>query len=160
PTLAATQLPQNVPDDEAGEDEDDEAHFSQQLVRQERRRWVDESQSTEDSIDLLTMDDSPHGRSTELMQAQSSILNSQSLLESFDAMPNEMKTFMMYQLLRRCTRKTLRVVADVVNPALKCDFLKQLPTELCLNVLSFLDHRDLCRAAQVSKHWRNIVDSN
>jgi F-box and WD-40 domain protein CDC4 len=26
--------------------------------------------------------------------------------------------------------------------------------------LSYLDHRDLCRAAQVSKHWRHIVDSN
>ncbi len=48
----------------------------------------------------------------------------------------------------------------MVNPALKCDFLKQLPIELGLHVLSYLDHRDLCRTAQVSKHWRNIVDSN
>ncbi|KAL2150580.1 hypothetical protein VTH82DRAFT_7143 [Thermothelomyces myriococcoides] len=75
-------------------------------------------------------------------------------------MPNELKTWMMYQLLRRCPRKTLHVVADVVNPALKCDFLKQLPLELSLHVLSYLDHRDLCRAAQVSKHWRHIIDSN
>lgn len=52
------------------------------------------------------------------------------------------------------------MVADVVNPALKCDFLKQLPIELGLHVLCFLDHRDLCRAAQVSKHWRTMVDSN
>jgi F-box and WD-40 domain protein CDC4 len=82
------------------------------------------------------------------------------MLETFDAMPSDLKSFMMYQFLRRCPRKTLHMVADVVNPALKCDFIKQLPLELSLHVLSYLDHRDLCRAAQVSKHWRNVVDSN
>ncbi|KAI8957365.1 WD40 repeat-like protein [Daldinia sp. FL1419] len=83
-----------------------------------------------------------------------------SSLVTFDAMPAEMKSFMMYQFLRRCSRKTLHIVADVVNPALKCDILKDLPIELTLHILSYLDHRDLCRAAQVSKHWRGIIDSN
>lgn len=83
-----------------------------------------------------------------------------SMLENFDSMPAEMKTFMMYQFLRRCNRKTLHVIAGVVNPALKCDFLEELPTELSLHILSFLDHRDLCRAAQVSKRWRDIIDTN
>jgi len=75
-------------------------------------------------------------------------------------MKTEMKTFMMYQFLRRCPRPTLRLIADTVNPALMCDFLWQLPLELGYHVLSYLDHRDLCRAAQVSKHWRNIVNRN
>ena len=83
-----------------------------------------------------------------------------SMLETFDSMPNEMKTVMMFHFLKRCPRKTLHLIADTVNPALKCDFLEQLPMELSLNILSFLDHRDLCRAAQVSKHWRSVVDSN
>ncbi|KFY83090.1 hypothetical protein V498_08303 [Pseudogymnoascus sp. VKM F-4517 (FW-2822)] len=83
-----------------------------------------------------------------------------SMLENFDSMPSEMKTFMMYQFLRRCNRKTLHVIAGVVNPALKCDFLEELPTELSLQILSFLDHRDRCRAAQVSKRWRDINDTN
>ncbi|KAM3531861.1 hypothetical protein NHJ13051_000597 [Beauveria bassiana] len=87
-------------------------------------------------------------------------VDTQSLLEAFDSMKTEMKTFMMYQFLRRCPRPTLRVIADTVNPALKCDFLKQLPLELGYNVLAYLDYRDLCRAAQVSRHWRNIVDRN
>jgi F-box and WD-40 domain protein CDC4 len=89
-----------------------------------------------------------------------SLMNTRSMLETFDAMPNNMKTFMMCHFLRRCSRKTLHVIADVVNPVLKCDFLDQLPLELSLHILSFLDHRDLCRAAQVSKQWRNIIDSN
>ncbi|KAH8801632.1 WD40-repeat-containing domain protein [Xylogone sp. PMI_703] len=89
-----------------------------------------------------------------------SLLNAQSMIETFESMPNDMKTFMMYQFLRRCPRKTLHVVADLVNPALKCDFLDQLPAELSLQILSFLDYKDLCRAAQVSKRWRSVIDSN
>ncbi|KAJ8126471.1 hypothetical protein O1611_g7167 [Lasiodiplodia mahajangana] len=92
--------------------------------------------------------------------SQATYMDSRSMLESFDAMPAEMKSFMMYQFLRRCSRKTLHVVANVVNPALKCDILQYLPLELTLHILSFLDHRDLCRAAQVSKYWRGIIDSN
>jgi F-box and WD-40 domain protein CDC4 len=83
-----------------------------------------------------------------------------SMLETFASMPNDLKTFMMFNFLKRCPRKTLHLIADTVNPALKCDFLDQLPTELSLNILSFLDHRDLCRAAQVSRQWRSVVDSN
>ncbi|KAH8164120.1 hypothetical protein CIB48_g4120 [Xylaria polymorpha] len=92
--------------------------------------------------------------------SQATYMDSRYMLESFDAMPAEMKSFMMYQFLRRCSRKTLHIVANVVNPALKCDILQYLPLELTLHILSFLDYRDLCRAAQVSKYWRGIIDSN
>ncbi|KAI1429700.1 quinon protein alcohol dehydrogenase-like superfamily [Xylaria sp. FL1777] len=92
--------------------------------------------------------------------SQATYMNSRSMLESFDAMPSEMKSFMMYQFLRRCSRKTLHIVANVVNPALNCDILQYLPLELTLHILSYLDYRDLCRAAQVSKCWRGIIDSN
>ncbi|KAI0405164.1 WD40 repeat-like protein [Xylaria palmicola] len=92
--------------------------------------------------------------------SQSTYMDSRSMVESFAAMPSDMQTFMMYQFLRRCSRKTLHVVANVVNPALRCDILQYLPIELTLHVLSFLNHRDLCRAAQVSKSWRRIIDCN
>ncbi|KAK3693232.1 WD40-repeat-containing domain protein [Podospora appendiculata] len=163
PTLAAAQL-QTGPVDEDGAG-DDEADFSRQLTRTDRRRWYDESQTTEEgdpefirSVDLSPVPFNPASSRPKAGQAHP--MDPRSMLEGFDAMPNDYKTWMMYQFLRRCPRKTLHMVADVVNPALKCDFLKQLPVELSLQVLSYLDHRDLCRAAQVSKHWRNIVDSN
>jgi F-box and WD-40 domain protein CDC4 len=89
-----------------------------------------------------------------------SVMDTNSMLRTFASMPNDMQALMMFQFLKRCSRKTLHVIANVVNPALKCDFLAQLPLELSLQILSFLDHKDLCRAAQVSKQWRNIVDSN
>lgn len=89
-----------------------------------------------------------------------SMMSIPTMLESFEAMPAEMKTYVMYQLLRRCSKPVLHFVADVVNPALKCDFLSLLPLELCLNIISHLDVKTLCRAAQVSKKWRQIIDSD
>lgn len=163
PTLAAAQLHSADQQDDDEEDED-ESSFPRRQGRANRRRWLDESQSTVEDLDssdlAMVIGDSPSRYAQQLDERSPSVMDTRSMLETFDSMPNEMKTFMMYQLLRRCPRKTLHMVADVVNPALKCDFLKQLPLELSLHVLSYLDHRDLSRAAQVSKHWRNIVDSN
>ncbi|KAF2812568.1 WD repeat-containing protein pop1 [Mytilinidion resinicola] len=82
------------------------------------------------------------------------------MLDSFDSMPEQMKTYVMFHLLRRCTKPTLHFVADVVNPALKCDFLGLLPLELGLNVLKYLDVKSMCNAAQVSRKWRHIVDTD
>jgi len=169
PTLAAAQLYSNQPDDELEEEEETTTTtpLPRQRARRDRsRRWLDDSlqmEEDEGSSGLLVAEDAlvrQDRHFEDASQTQPSILSTRAMLESFDAMPTEMKSFMMYQLLRRCPRKTLHLVADVVNPALKCDFIKQLPPELCLHVLSFLDYRDLCRAAQVSKQWRNIVDTN
>jgi F-box and WD-40 domain protein CDC4 len=82
------------------------------------------------------------------------------MLDSFDALPDRMKTYVMYQMLRRCTKPTLHFVADVVNPALKCDFLGLLPLELGLHIIKYLDVKSMCSAAQVSKKWRHIIDTD
>ncbi|SPQ23384.1 f335dbf8-da02-4653-9fca-47a13d08c271 [Thermothielavioides terrestris] len=161
PTLAATRLQPSQVEDEGVEVDD--ASFSSQPTRSRRQRWVEESQTTDDTDVPGAVELSPVRYGSSLSRpkpARRSYVDPGLMLDSFDAMPNELKTWMMYQFLRRCPRKTLHVVADVVNPTLKCDFLKQLPLELSLHILSYLDHRDLCRCAQVSKHWRNIVDSN
>jgi F-box and WD-40 domain protein CDC4 len=131
-----------------------------------------ESSDTQDTLSDERMPLAPHSRTLQRFQPQPeersflsrsnvpSVLETRSMLESFDSMPNDMKSFMMYQFLRRCSKKTLHIIADVVNPALKCDFIDQLPPELSLHILSFFGYRDLCRAAQVSKRWRDIIDTN
>lgn len=138
--------------------------LSRALSRRHPSYFMDESQTTEEGDSaLIDLSPAPYSRGLDvapMSQSQSTLFDSRSMIESFDAMPNDMKTFMMYQFLRRCPRKTLRMVSEVVNPTLKCDFLTQLPLELSLHVLSYLDHTDLCRVAQVSKHWRHISDSN
>lgn len=82
------------------------------------------------------------------------------MLNSFDALPEEMKSYVMYQLLRRCKKPTLHFVADVVNPALKRDFIASLPAELGLQIISYLDVKSMCNAAQVSTQWRKLVDTH
>lgn len=82
------------------------------------------------------------------------------MLELFDAMSTELQSYVMYQMLRRCAKPTLHMIADAVNPALKCDFLALLPLELSMNVVAHFDVQTMCRAAQVSKKWRHIVDSD
>ncbi|KAK5014056.1 SCF ubiquitin ligase complex subunit cdc4, partial [Cryomyces antarcticus] len=82
------------------------------------------------------------------------------MIDAFDAMPMEMQTYFMYQMLRRCAKPTLHFVADVVNPTLKCDFLGVLPLELSQIVIRNLDAQSMCRAAQVSKRWRVVINSD
>ena len=82
------------------------------------------------------------------------------LFDYFEVMPDEMKSYVMHQLLRRCSKPTLQVIADAVNPALKCDFLAILPPELALSILKYLDLKSLSKAAQVSKKWRQIINSD
>lgn len=89
-----------------------------------------------------------------------SLMDVPKMVDFFDSVPDELKTYLMYQFLRRCPKPTLHLVADVVNPALKCDFLVLLPLELSLNVVKYLDFQTMCRAAQVSKKWRHIVNSD
>jgi len=82
------------------------------------------------------------------------------MIDAFDSMPEAMQTYVMYQLLRRCTKPTLQVVANVVNPALKCDPFSVLPVELGLSIIRQLDVQSMCRAAQVSKRWRKHINSD
>ncbi|PIG87592.1 cell division control protein Cdc4 [Aspergillus arachidicola] len=89
-----------------------------------------------------------------------SLMDIPSVLDFFDSVPEGLKTYLMYQLLRRCPKPTLHFVADVVNPALKCDFLALLPLELSLNIVKYFDAQTMCRAAQVSKKWRHIINSD
>ncbi|KAH7635260.1 WD40-repeat-containing domain protein [Sordaria sp. MPI-SDFR-AT-0083] len=167
PTLAAAQL-QLVPSDDEGADDEGTAS-AHAFGRGGPGQWLDETERTGDA-DAEMVDDSlvlspaqydPTISPSQFEGAfQQALMNPGMIIDSFDAMPTQLKSWMIYQLLRRCPRKTLQAVADVVNPALKCDFFRRLPTELSLHILSYLDHRDLCRAAQVSKQWRNIIDSN
>ncbi|KAI0835023.1 WD40 repeat-like protein [Hypoxylon sp. FL0890] len=155
PTLQASRF--HEPDQDEGENGADEEVSL--IFHDESQEMVDyESGPSSAAIDTASMATRHFEDASQ--SSQPTIMDSRSMLETFEAMPAEMKSFMMYQFLRRCSRKTLHVVADVVNPALKCDILKDLPLELTFHILSYLDHRDLCRAAQVSKHWRGIIDSN
>lgn len=107
-----------------------------------------------------SMTESRYGVPQSSSQTSMSLLDIPDMLDSFDAMPPELKDFMMYQFLRRCSKTNLKFVAEMVNPTLKCDYLARLPLELSLNIVKYLDVRSLCRASQVSKKWRTIIDTD
>lgn len=89
-----------------------------------------------------------------------SLMDVPEMISMFDSLPTELQSYVMFQLLKRSNKKTLRTVAEVVNPALKCDPFDTLPVELSLKVTKHLDARTLSRAAQVSKRWRHLVNSD
>lgn len=93
-------------------------------------------------------------------QTAPTVMDIPTMVEAFDSMPEAMQTYLIYQFLRRCAKPTLQMVANVVNPALKCDPFSVLPPELGLNITRFLDAQSMCRAAQVSKRWRKNINSD
>ncbi|EFX02519.1 cell division control protein [Grosmannia clavigera kw1407] len=109
PTLSAVHPPSNSQDDDHDELED--VAFSQQLIRHDLP-WPHESQATEDAdtTQLTAAEDAYTQQSpvSRVAQAKPSFLETRSMLEKFDTMPNEMKTFMMYQFLRRYTPHRVR----------------------------------------------------
>lgn len=86
------------------------------------------------------------------------IWNIPNIIDSFDTLPTNLKSYLLFQLLKRSTNSSLKFVNSLVLTTLKRDILASLPHELALQVLYYLDARSLCRAASVSKTWRAIVD--
>lgn len=61
-------------------------------------------------------------------------------------------------LLNDCTPAELLFVSTTIAPLLKRDFLRELPPELSLHVLSYVDDpQTLARAGKVSKYWQKLV---
>ena len=88
------------------------------------------------------------------------IMQIPAICETFDVLPANVQTYVLWQLLRRCQIPTLQFAAEVIAPTLQRDFLADLPLELSLNILKYLDSKSLCRAGSVSRMWRKIVDAD
>ncbi|KAF5103473.1 hypothetical protein D0Z03_000190 [Geotrichum reessii] len=83
-----------------------------------------------------------------------------SIYNFYLSMPKEMQRATLRKLISVTDRNTLSIVSQNIVPSLRCDFMDCLPSELILKILSHLDFKSLCRAAQVSRRWRTTVDSS
>ncbi|EGG05322.1 uncharacterized protein MELLADRAFT_23709, partial [Melampsora larici-populina 98AG31] len=68
--------------------------------------------------------------------------------------------YTLFNLLRTSSVPVLQFVQKLVAPALKRDFINDLPPELAVLVLIKLDGQSLCRASQVSKTWNTVIDNS
>ncbi|KAG0269443.1 SCF ubiquitin ligase complex subunit cdc4 [Linnemannia exigua] len=90
----------------------------------------------------------------------STLMDLPGMIATFDALPSSLQSYMLFHFLRRSPAPTLQFVSSIILATMKQDFLSLLPIELSRNILRFLDGRSLCKAAQVSKQWRVVVDSD
>ncbi|KAF2183533.1 sulfur metabolite repression control protein-like protein SconB [Zopfia rhizophila CBS 207.26] len=88
---------------------------------------------------------------------QQSIANVWSL---FSAAPSKHRNLMLQGILAQCCFPQLSFISSSVRNLIKIDFLAALPTELGFKVLCYLDTTSLCKAAQVSRRWRQLADDD
>ncbi|XP_043965999.1 epithelial cell-transforming sequence 2 oncogene-like isoform X1 [Gambusia affinis] len=85
------------------------------------------------------------------------------LLNWFDLWTDSQRKRLLQALLGRCTKAQLKHCRNLLNdtvPVTRLDFTAALPRCLSLYIMSFLSPRELCRAAQVSWHWRVLAEQD
>ncbi|XP_038673792.1 F-box/WD repeat-containing protein 7-like isoform X3 [Scyliorhinus canicula] len=70
------------------------------------------------------------------------------------------KLLALDELIDRCETSQIKYMMQVIEPQFQRDFISLLPKELALYVLSFLEPRDLLRAAQTCRYWRILAEDN
>uniref|UniRef100_A0A4W6C6X8 F-box protein 16 n=1 Tax=Lates calcarifer TaxID=8187 RepID=A0A4W6C6X8_LATCA len=83
------------------------------------------------------------------------------ILYFFDRWSDSQRKAVLQDFVLSCSQEQLRFLSVSVSrqlPLQAADFTCLLPRALCLYLFSFLDPRSLCRCAQVSWHWKSIVE--
>lgn len=83
-----------------------------------------------------------------------------SWLSQFSAWSNAERIMAINELIARCEPTQVRHMMQVIEPQFQRDFISLLPKELALNVLSFLEPKDLLKAAQTCRSWRFLAEDN
>lgn len=78
----------------------------------------------------------------------------------FSAAPSKHRNLMLQGILAQCCFPQLSYVSAAVRDLIKIDFLAALPPELGFKILCYLDTTSLCKAAQVSRRWRQLAEDD
>ncbi len=79
---------------------------------------------------------------------------------SFSSSPHPRRELILRGILTMCRFSQLSLLTDVLSHLIRIDPFTVFPHEVSLKVLAYLDATSLCRAAQVSRHWRSLADDN
>ncbi|KAI9718287.1 MAG: hypothetical protein M1828_006751 [Chrysothrix sp. TS-e1954] len=84
-----------------------------------------------------------------------------SIRQTFHGASVPQRERLLTELLNMCNSRQLNFVHDYVSPRLKKDPFTSLPNELCLRILSLVDHPNtLARSSQVSRRWHELVNDD
>lgn len=81
-------------------------------------------------------------------------------LLQFQRWTNAERIVALDKLIEHCEPTQVRHMMKVIEPQFQRDFISLLPKELALHVLSYLEPKDLLRAAQTCRSWRFLADDN
>ncbi|KAI9018730.1 WD40-repeat-containing domain protein [Phycomyces nitens] len=80
------------------------------------------------------------------------------LKTSFQQLSSQQRQFLLYEIINCCDNSQLAYLSNLIAPRLKVDFLKELPIEISLHILSFIDDpKTLGRIACVSTFWNSLL---
>jgi F-box and WD-40 domain protein CDC4 len=80
------------------------------------------------------------------------------LKTSFHQLSPLEKQYFLYDMINSCDNSQLAYLNSLIAPRLKVDFLKELPPEIALQILSNVDQpKYLARTACVSKYWNSLL---
>jgi len=81
-------------------------------------------------------------------------------IAAFSAWTHPNKLLALERLIETCEPQQVRHMEQVIKPLFQRDFILLLPKELALYVLSFLEPKNLLRAAQTCRYWRILAEDN
>ncbi|XP_010863387.1 F-box/WD repeat-containing protein 7 isoform X1 [Esox lucius] len=84
----------------------------------------------------------------------------QDWLHVFQAWSGPERLLALDELIDTCESNQVKHMMQVIEPQFQRDFISLLPKELALYVLTFLEPRDLMRAAQACSYWRILAEDN
>ncbi|KAL0970585.1 hypothetical protein UPYG_G00244050 [Umbra pygmaea] len=84
----------------------------------------------------------------------------QEWLQIFQAWSGPERLLALDELIDSCESNQVKHMMQVIEPQFQRDFISLLPKELALYVLTFLEPRDLMRAAQACSYWRILAEDN
>jgi F-box and WD-40 domain protein MET30 len=78
----------------------------------------------------------------------------------FSAAPGFHRKLILQGILSQCCFPQLSFISSQLHQLIRIDFIGALPSEISYKILSYLDAISLCKAAQVSRKWREMADDD
>ncbi|KAI0060847.1 WD40 repeat-like protein [Artomyces pyxidatus] len=83
-----------------------------------------------------------------------------SIWSNFSSSAHPRRELILRGILTMCCFSQLSLLTDQLSHLIRIDPFAIFPREVSLKVLGYLDATSLCRAAQVSRRWKNLADDD